>query len=112
MLLALQDVEQALAIYGAELDRRAALKAAYDAAGEADRLAGARAQAGSISFIDQINVERTLVAAQSDLAASDAQLASDQVAVFRALGGGWEDAPTVVGSPIPSKAAKATPAAR
>ncbi len=105
VLLALQDVEQALATYGSELDRHAALAAAVGAASEANRLAGVRAQAGSISFLDQLTVERTLVSAQSDLAASDTALASDQVAVFRALGGGWEDAPEIYVAPIPAKGA-------
>ena len=104
VLQALEDVEQSLATYGSELDRHAALAAAFAAAGEANRLAGVRAQAGSISFLDQITVERTLVSAQADLAASDAALASDQVAVFRALGGGWEDAPSIDWKqPIPAK---------
>lgn len=108
VLLALQDVEQALAVYGSELDRHAALQAAYAAAGEANRLAGVRAQAGSISFLDQLTVERQLVAAQADLAASDTALAADQVAVFRALGGGWEEAPEIDWKrPIPAKGAAA-----
>ncbi len=104
VLIALRDVEQALATYGAELDRRAALQAAFDAAGEANRLAGLRAQGGSISFLDALTVQRTLVSAQADLAASEAALAADQVAVFRTLGGGWEDAPAVVQPPLPAKA--------
>jgi hypothetical protein len=33
-----------------------------------------------------------LASADSAVAASDAQLAADQVAVFLALGGGWESA--------------------
>ncbi len=104
VLQALEDVEQALATYGAELDRHAALTAAVSAATEAERLSNIRATAGSISFLDQLTVERTLVAAQSDLAASGAALASDQVAVFRALGGGWEDAPPIDWRrPVPAK---------
>ena len=104
VLIALRDVEQALAAYGAELDRRAALQAAYDASAEANRLAGVRAEGGSISFLDALTVQRTLVGVQADLAASDAALAADQVAVFRALGGGWEDAPAVAEPPLPTKA--------
>ena len=37
-----------------------------------------------------------MVNAEQALAASDQLLSSDQVAVFQALGGGWEDAPAVV----------------
>ena len=107
VLTALQDVEQALAAYGSELDRRSALAAAQAASAEALRLANVRANAGSISFLDQLTVERTLVAAESQLAASDAALAADQVAVFRALGGGWEEAPAIEPRPLPAKRAGA-----
>ena len=103
VLAALQDTEQSLATYGAELDRHAALQAARDQAATAFRLANLRAQAGSISGIDLITVERTLVGAEADLAASDAALATDQINVFKALGGGWEDAPPIRHAPLPTK---------
>ena len=111
ILVALRDLEQALATYGAELDRRAALQAARDASAEANRLAGIRAQGGAISLLDSLQVQRTLVTAEAQLAASDAQLAAAQVAVFRALGGGWEDAPAVATRPLPQKARKDAAAA-
>ena len=104
VLVALRDLEQALAVYGGDLDRRAALLAARDAAAEANRLSGVRAEGGAISFLDQLTVQRTLVAAQADLAAGEAALAADQVAVFRALGGGWEEAPPIPTTPLPVKA--------
>ncbi len=104
VLVALRDLEQALATYGGELDRRAALLAAREAAAEANRLAGVRAEGGAISFLDALTVQRTLVAAQADLAQSEAALAANQIAVFRALGGGWEEAPAIPTRPLPQKA--------
>ncbi len=101
VLGALNDTEQALATYGAELDRHAALSAARDQAQEAARLAGVRAGAGSISPLDLLIVQRTLVDAQAALAASDTALASDQISVFKALGGGWEAAPDIRRTPVP-----------
>ena len=45
-------------------------------------------------------MQRTLVDTQSALVASDTALAGDQVSVFKALGGGWEEAPRVARIPI------------
>jgi NodT family efflux transporter outer membrane factor (OMF) lipoprotein len=93
---ALKETEQALTTYAAELDRHAALSAARDRANEALRLANVQYQAGTASFLDLLTTETTVVVADQQLAASDQALSSDQVAVFQALGGGWQDAPAVV----------------
>jgi outer membrane protein TolC len=45
--------------------------------------------AGSATTLDTLTSEQTLVAASAQVAASDAALAQDQIAVFKALGGGW-----------------------
>jgi NodT family efflux transporter outer membrane factor (OMF) lipoprotein len=96
VLNALKETEQALTTYGAELQRHAALVAARDDNQRAFGLAQVQLRAGSISFPDLLQTERNLEAAQAQLAASDQALIDDQVAVFQALGGGWEDAPPVV----------------
>ncbi len=95
VLNALKEIEQALAAYGGELDRHAALLTARDQSAEAFRLANVRFQAGSASFLDVLDSQRTLIDAQTALAASDTALVSDQITVFKTLGGGWEDAPPV-----------------
>ena len=59
-----------------------------------------RAQAGSIAPLDLLIVQRTFVDAQAALAAPDTALAADQVSVFKALGGGWEEAPPVQRIPV------------
>ena len=92
---ALKETEQALTTYAAELDRHAALNAARDRANEAFRLAKIQYDAGTTSFLDLLTSETTVVTADQALAASDQLISSDQVAVFQALGGGWEDAPAV-----------------
>ena len=96
MLTALKETETALSTYATELDHHAALAAARDRADEALRLAQTQYRLGAISFLDLLQAEATAVAADQALAASDQTLAADQVAVFQALGGGWEDAPKVV----------------
>jgi NodT family efflux transporter outer membrane factor (OMF) lipoprotein len=103
VLTALQETEQALATYAAELDHHVALTAARDRADEAVRLAKVQSLAGTLSFLDLLQVQSTAVAADQALAASDQAVSADQVAVFQALGGGWEDAPAVIAPPIPKR---------
>ena len=93
VLKALQDTETALSAYAGELDRHKALQAAHDQATLAFKLAGVRYQGGEASFLDVLTTEQTLVSADQALAASDQALASDQVSLFKALGGGWQAAP-------------------
>jgi outer membrane protein TolC len=45
--------------------------------------------AGSISSLDLLTTEQLLVSIDAAVAASDAVLVQDQIAVFKALGGGW-----------------------
>jgi NodT family efflux transporter outer membrane factor (OMF) lipoprotein len=101
VLTALRDTETALATYAAELSRHAALASAADQANQAFTLTQAQYRAGSISFLDLLTAETTLVSADQQLAQSDQSLAADQVAVFQALGGGWEQAPAVTPPPVP-----------
>jgi NodT family efflux transporter outer membrane factor (OMF) lipoprotein len=100
VLQALQDTEEALTAYGSELDRNGALKAARGQSEIAFRLATVRYRAGEASYLDLISAQTDLVNASAALAASDQALASDQVTVFKALGGGWEQAPAVEPLPI------------
>ncbi|MGD0865574.1 MAG: efflux transporter outer membrane subunit [Rhizomicrobium sp.] len=100
VLQALQDTEDALTAYGSELDRNASLAIARDQSETAFKLAQSRYRLGSASYLDVLTAETDLVNAASMLAASDQALASDQVTVFKALGGGWEQAPQVQPLPI------------
>ena len=99
VLAALQETEEALANYAGERDRNEALRAARDQSAEAVRIVRLRYGAGAESFINVLDSERTLSTANADLAASDAQLVTNQIAVFKALGGGWETAPEPVVQP-------------
>ena len=89
VLQALKETEQSLAIYGAELDRRQALADAELSAQKAFELARDEFAAGSLTNLELLITEQSLVAADAAVAASDSALAQDQVAVFKALGGGW-----------------------
>jgi len=95
VLTALGQVENALATYDAEIKRNAALSAAVQNSRRAYELSGVRLRYGSISQLEQIDVQRDLIDSQASLAQSDLALADAQVALFRALGGGWQEAPTI-----------------
>jgi len=90
VLEALKETEQALAAYSAELDHHAALAAAQSEAQTEFSLAQNEFAAGGISNLDVLNAEDTVVRANAALAGSDAALVQDQIAVFKALGGGWQ----------------------
>jgi NodT family efflux transporter outer membrane factor (OMF) lipoprotein len=100
VLQALQDAENALTAYGAELDRNAALTEAHAQSQRAFQLGQVRYRYGSISYLDLLTSQNDLTNASASLAASDQALASDQVTVFKALGGGWEQAPATAPLPI------------
>lgn len=89
-LQALSETEQALAEYGAELDHHDALVAAQGAARHEYAMAKDAYAAGQTSNLDLLNAEQNVVTADAAVASSDAALVQDQIAVFKALGGGWQ----------------------
>lgn len=89
-LTALQETETALNAYARELDRRAALKRARDQGETAARLARLRLEAGSENLLNVLIQERNLASLEAQLAQSEAQVTTNQIALFKALGGGWE----------------------
>ena len=93
VLTALKEVEQALARYAGALDRNAALVRAEQASTEAARLSRLRFDYGADSFLLLIQAERDRADARTALAQSDAAVSDAQISLFKALGGGWQDAP-------------------
>ena len=90
ILTALKETEQALALYGSALQRRAELSKAQALAHRGFDMAHAQFLAGSVSNLDLLTTEQFLIAADEAVAASDTVLIQDQIAVFKALGGGWQ----------------------
>ncbi|MGA9024641.1 MAG: TolC family protein, partial [Steroidobacteraceae bacterium] len=89
VLNALKETEQALALYGAALAQRQALGEARDKLRLAFDMAHDQFLAGALSNLDLLTSEQSRVAADAAVAAADAALVQDQIAVFKALGGGW-----------------------
>lgn len=92
VLTALKEIEQALAYYRAALDNRRSLVEARDQIHRAFGIAHDQFLAGGASNLDLLTTEQSLVALDATVASSDAALIRDQIAVFKALGGGWRDA--------------------
>ncbi len=90
VLTALKETEQALALYSAALDNRQALGDARSKIHDAFGIARDEFAAGSLSTLDLLTTEQSLVALDAAVASSDAALVQDQIAVFKALGGGWQ----------------------
>jgi NodT family efflux transporter outer membrane factor (OMF) lipoprotein len=89
VLTALKETEQALALYSAALDNRQSLDEARSKIHQAFGIARDEFAAGSLSNLDLLTTEQSLVALDAAVASSDAALVQDQIAVFKALGGGW-----------------------
>jgi NodT family efflux transporter outer membrane factor (OMF) lipoprotein len=90
VLTALKETEQALSTYRAALDNRQALVDAQGSIHRSFEIARDEFAAGALSSLDLLTTEQSLVALDAAVAASDAALVQDQIAVFKALGGGWQ----------------------
>ena len=97
VLRALEEVETALSDYQARIARRQTLDAAARSSADAARRAQARQRLGADTYLVVVDAERTRNAAQVQALAAEAGVARAQVAVFRALGGGWDAAPDGAG---------------
>ncbi len=89
VLNALQDTEGALVSYGRSQTRRDALQVAAAASDKASDLARRRFEGGLIDFLEVLDAERTSLSAELLLSQSRTDAATSLVAVYKALGGGW-----------------------
>ena len=93
MLLALEETETAFVTY---TQSRARLAAAIDestASRRAAELARVQYREGALDFLRLLDAERTALQAEDGLATAETDLNRSVVAIYRALGGGWEAAP-------------------
>ncbi len=93
VLVALEEAENALVAVDVSARRERELIVAEEAARNAAALARSQYQAGIIDFSALLDAERTLLTSESGRAAAQADRAIAAVQLFKALGGGWEDAP-------------------
>jgi multidrug efflux system outer membrane protein len=93
VLLALEETENALSDYARERQRQTHLARAAEASQSASDLALQRFEGGVSDFLTALDAYRTALDAEDQLAASQTRAATALVALYKALGGGWEIAP-------------------
>jgi outer membrane protein TolC len=90
VLLSLQEAENAIVAYAQEQIRHQALA---DEVAENRRsldMANGLYAAGRVSFLDVLDSQRSLNQSEDQMALSDQAVSLDLIALFKALGGGWE----------------------
>ncbi|CAI8744528.1 outer membrane protein, multidrug efflux system [Methylocaldum szegediense] len=90
VLTALEETENALVNYNRERTRLALLMSAAAASEHAHQLAHLRFEDGIEDFLTVLDAERRLLQDQEQLAQSETATATALIAVYKALGGGWE----------------------
>jgi NodT family efflux transporter outer membrane factor (OMF) lipoprotein len=93
VLKSLEETENALVAYGHEKDRQEKLVAAVEASRQATMLANELYTRGLSDFLSVLDAQRQQLAADDDLAQSDTAVITNLVALYKALGGGWEAVP-------------------
>lgn len=91
VLTALEETENALTQYGKTMVQLHYLEQSARAAEEALKLARQRYERGVSDYLTVLDAQRTQLAAQSQLAQAQTRAATALVAVYKALGGGWEN---------------------
>jgi multidrug efflux system outer membrane protein len=93
VLRALEETENAFVVYGTERQRLAAVVEQATASRRAAELARFQYREGALDFLRLLDAERTLLQAEDEVAAAEANLNASVVLIYKALGGGWEAAP-------------------
>lgn len=90
VLQALEETENALHALGRLRNEFHHLQAAVAAARQAAALADQRYQAGVAEYLVVLDAQRTLLGLEDQLARAQMRLLTAHVALYKALGGGWE----------------------
>ena len=90
--MALEDTENALVAYAKEQVRRQSLLRSVEANRQALDLANQLYRSGLADFLRVLDSERSLYAAEDALVLSDRTVSANLIALYKALGGGWEPA--------------------
>jgi outer membrane protein, multidrug efflux system len=93
VLRALEETENALITHARTRDSLSDATAAAAASQTAAHIARTRYEGGLVDFLDVLDAERTQLADEDRLAQSRTDAATSLVAVYKALGGGWQGAP-------------------
>jgi NodT family efflux transporter outer membrane factor (OMF) lipoprotein len=89
-LNAFEEVENSLVAYAKEQERQRALEDAVRSSADSLHLANQLYTNGLASFLNVLDAERSLYRAEEALAHSRSVVTQDLIALYKALGGGWE----------------------
>ena len=98
VLTSLEDVENALVAYSQEQVRHRSLQEAVDASRSAVEISNELYKNGLTSFLNVVDADRSLYQAEDELVQSERTVTVNLVALYKALGGGWQT-PTGDGRP-------------
>ncbi|MGJ8689217.1 MAG: efflux transporter outer membrane subunit [Gammaproteobacteria bacterium] len=90
LLSSFEEVDNAMVTLTSETQRQESLRAAAQASAQTSNIAMQRYEAGADSFLDLLDAQRTQLAAEDQLASSEIAVALQVIALYKALGGGWE----------------------
>ena len=90
VLTSFQEVEDALIAYTKEQDRRAELEEAVKQDQRSVDMTQDLYKNGLDTFLDVLTAQNTLLAGEQQLTLSEQSVSADLVALYKALGGGWE----------------------
>jgi outer membrane protein, multidrug efflux system len=91
ILVALQDVEDALSRIDNDRRQIASLEAAHGTAARAEDIAQTRYGGGLVTYSDVLQAQANRISLEGQLIQARGSLATDTVALFKALGGGWPE---------------------
>ena len=91
VITSLEDVENALVLYAKEQNRLSDLATAVEASRKALDIANDLYAQGLVNFLNVLDVERSLFAAEDQLVQCKGSVLVDLVSLYKALGGGWEN---------------------
>jgi NodT family efflux transporter outer membrane factor (OMF) lipoprotein len=90
ILTAFREVEDALVAYSQEQAHHESLTKAMEQTEDSLRLVRSQYQNGLANFLDVLDAERSVLSIQDQVAISKQSITTDVVALYKALGGGWE----------------------
>ncbi len=105
ILTSLEEVGNALVRFNREMIRRQYLLQSVEANQKAVSLSQQRFEKGVSTFLDVLDAQRSLFIAEDQLVQSDTASSTDLVALYKALGGGWEQLGPVQPRPTTQTAA-------
>lgn len=91
VLVAVEEVENALVSFSSQRERRALLSEALNASRKALTIAQDQYAEGVVDFLTVLAAQQNTLKIESSYVATDQAVATSLVSIYKALGGGWEN---------------------